>query len=239
MREIVDIIEEVVNGLSFSTEIKTVTDNGNDNYTLGVCCTYQVQPKCDVAINGIIYPVTDIENNTSITVDLNGNPVPVVGDNIDIAAPAYFHGTIPAINEELDEIQDSGDQVEAPMVYLFEVISETFNNDEEERIERESVLRLFFLGGADFDDWYTDDHYKNAIVPMRNLVYEFIKSIDREQCLFADFDTYTLINHAKFGVFTDNNGHVSRFFNADLSGVEMRVTLPILKNFACSDACNC
>ena len=85
MREIVDIIEDLVSGLTFTSEIKTVTDNGNDNYTLGVCCTYQIQPHCYVAINGTDYLVTDIANNESITI--NSNVLPVVGDNIVIKAP--------------------------------------------------------------------------------------------------------------------------------------------------------
>lgn len=235
MREIVDIIENVVNGLSFTTEVKTVTDNANGTYTLGVCCSYHVQPYCYVTINAVQYLVTDITNNESITIE-NGAAV-VVGDTIEITAPKYFHGTRPAINEELDEIESDMDKI--PMVYLFEVISENFSNDSENRIERESTLRLFFLGGANFQDWYTDEHYKYAIVPMRNLVFEFIDAVNADSCTFADFDNYTLINHAKFGVFTDNNGHTNRFFNEDLSGVEMRVSLPIIQNFACSDACNC
>ncbi len=70
MREIVDIIENIVNGLSFTTTIKTVTDNGNGTYTLGVCCTYHVQPFCNVTINAVSYRVTDIVNNESITIIL-------------------------------------------------------------------------------------------------------------------------------------------------------------------------
>jgi len=235
MREIVDIIENIVNGLSFTTTIKTVTDNGNGTYTLGVCWTYHVQPFCNVTINAVSYRVTDIVNNESITIEAGA--APLVGDVIEISAPKYFHGTRPATNEELAEIVNVSDKL--PFVYLFEVISESFSNDEEERIERESTMRLFFLGGANFDDWYTDDHYKYAIIPMRNLVFKFIDSVNSDMATFADFDNYTLINHAKFGVFTDNNGHTNRFFNEDLSGVEMRVTLPVLKDIACSDACDC
>lgn len=235
MREIVDILEIIVNGLSATTTVKTVTDNGNSTYTLGVCCTYHVQPYCYVTINAVQYRVTDILNNESITIE-NGAAV-VVGDTIEIAAPKYFHGTRPATNEELAEIEGISDKI--PMVYVFEVISETYSNNDEERIERESTIRMFFLGAANFEDWYTDDHYKYAITPMRNLAFEFINSINNDTCTFADFDNYTLINHAKFGVFTDNNGHTNRFFNEDLSGVEMRVVLPLLKDFACSDACNC
>tara|TARA_Y100001973_G_C5111850_1_gene288116 strand:- start:106 stop:813 length:708 start_codon:yes stop_codon:yes gene_type:complete len=235
MREIVDIIENVVSSLSFTTEIKTVTDNGNGTYTLGVCCTYHVQPFCTVSINGIDYRVTDIVNDSSITIE--SNTPPLVGELVNISAPKYFHGTRPATNEELSEITDVSDKL--PFVYLFEVINESFSNDEENRIERESNLRLFFLGSANFSNWYTDDHYKYAIVPMRNLVFKFIEAINTDMATFADFDNYNLINHVKFGVFTDNNGHTNRFFNEDLSGVEMRVTLPVLKDIACSDACDC
>jgi hypothetical protein len=235
MREIVDILETVVNGLTFTAPILTVTDNGGDSYTLGVDCTYHIQPYCYIAINETDYQVTDIVNDQSITI--NSNVLPVVGDIITVSAPKYFHGTRPATNEELAEIEGVSDKI--PMVYVFEVISENYSNNEENRIERESTIRLFFLGGADFQNWYTGDHYKYAITPMRNLAFQFIKSINNDSGTFAQFDNYTLLNHAKFGIYTDNNGHTNRFFNEDLSGVEMRVTLPIIKDFACSDACNC
>jgi hypothetical protein len=94
------------------------------------------------------------------------------------------------------------------------------------------------MGPADFQNWNTDDHYSNAIIPMRNLCFAFIEEVNNS-FMFSDFTDYNLINHVKFGVFTDNKGHTNNFFNENLSGVEMRVTLPVYKNIACSDACNC
>ena len=72
MRETVDIIEDLVSGLTFTSEIKTVTDNGNNNYTLGVCCTYQIQPYCYVPINGTDYLVNPDGTRTSAAGDYYG-----------------------------------------------------------------------------------------------------------------------------------------------------------------------
>ena len=74
---------------------------------------------------------------------------------------------------------------------------------------------------------------------MRSLVDKFLQAIDKDKATFSDFDNYTLINHPNMGVYKQNIGHTESFFNENLSGVEMRVSLPIRKKkITCSVQCN-
>ena len=89
----------------------------------------------------------------------------------------------------------------------------------------------------DAENWKTADHYEKCIIPMRNLANEFVNYLNDDECQFGDFE-YTLINHAKIGVFTEGVGHTTQLFNEEISGVEMRFSVPIYKSFACNGACN-
>jgi hypothetical protein len=228
------IIKSIIESLTFTQAILSIVDNLDGTFTLGVCKTYHLQPVCSyVSIDSVNYRVVGIVNNESITIKAGAQPPQT---EVIISAPKYFNGTRPAVNEELSQINQESDKL--PLVYLFEIITETYNNNDELQLERESALRLFFLGPANFESWKTVDHYDNAIIPMTNLALAFIDYLNNNECDFQRVDNYSLINHAKFGVFTDNKGHTNNFFNENLSGVEMRITLPINKSIACSDACN-
>jgi hypothetical protein len=53
----------------------------------------------------------------------------------------------------------------------------------------------------------------------------------QETAIIGDFEEeeYTIIPHAKAG-FYDKLGHVKNLFSMELSGVELRISLPINKN---------
>jgi len=234
-RETVDIVKEIVENLSFSEPILEVVDNGDDTFTLRVCNTHLVQPICGtVVIDTVTYSVTAVDHNESITVSSTVAPPQT---NIDISAPSFFFGTTMAVNQELSRITETSDKL--PLVYLFEVFEETFTNDSNSRNDRTSPLRMFFLGPADFTNWKTADHHENAIKPMRNLAYDFIDYVTARSKEFGDVNEFRPKDHVKFGVFTDNKGHTNSLFNEKLSGVELRVNLPIRKSIACSEDCNC
>ena len=68
---------------------------------------------------------------------------------------------------------------------------------------------------------------------MRNMLYKFIDHLNGSN-IIGEFDSYKAINHAKFGVFVSSKGgHTQRIFNDKLSGVELRIDLPILKSRVC------
>ena len=233
-KQTVDIVRELVESLTFTFNIDSIVDNGDGTYTLNGCKTYQLQamPNCTIEIGGLPYTITNVEHNESITI--TGNPVPTV-NSFTVPAPFYFHGTVIQTNLELSQIEFF-DRI--PMVYLLEVLEDNYNNNSEIPLDRESSLRLFFLTNADFTDWKTSDHYKNAVLPMRNLADGFIHALNGNKFI-DNFDNYTLINRVNFGVYTTDKGYTQQIFNDNLSGVEMQVTLPILPEFRCDEKCPC
>jgi len=229
MIETVDIVESLVSQLDFTFIIDSCTDNLDGTYTLATCNTYQLQtlPNCPISIDGSSYVITEVVNNQSITI--KGTSKPIVTE-FAIPKPFYFHGTAIKTNIELSKIDTFN---KFPMVYLLEVLQDRFFARDEVN-ERETDLRLFFLAPSKFGEWTTDDHYKGAILPMRNLAYQFIKVLNDSK-LINNFAEYTLINRVNFGVYVTDKGNESRIFNDDLSGVEMRITLPIKRNLNCNN----
>lgn len=234
-KQITDIIETLVNQLTFSDTINNLIDNVDGTFTIEVCNTYHVQPICSkIDIGGTLYKVTQVVNNTSITFTASVAPV---GTTYSIEGPKYFHGTRIAINNELTQITIGSNKI--PMVFVWEVIRETFNLDEENRIERNSDLRIFFLGQRPPGVDKTDTLYADAVTPMWNLSHEFVKLLKNTSCTIGELDgNFTLINFAKFGV-ESAAGATDSFFNEELSGTELRIDLPILKDFTSTGVCDC
>ncbi len=234
-KQITDIIESLVNQLTFTGAINNLIDNTDGTFTIEVCNTFHTQPVCSmIDIGGTDYKVTEVVNNTSITFTASVAPV---GTTFSIEGPKYFHGTRIAINNELSKITQGSDKL--PMVFVWEVIREIFNLDFDNPVERNSDLRIFFLGQRAPGVDKTDTLYADAVVPMWNLAHEFIKLIKNSTCNIGELDgNFTIINFAKFGV-EGAAGASDSFFNEELSGVELRIDLPVLKDFTSAGACDC
>lgn len=231
-KETVEIVRDLVNLLDFTFVIDNATDNGDGTYTLESCNTYHLQatPNCPIIIDGSSYTITEVQSNEYIIV--KGASIPVVTE-FAVPKPYYFHGTVLNTNVELSRIDYFN---KFPMVYLLEVITDTFNN-EDEAVERESDLRLFFLTSANFQDWKTGDHYKEAILPMRSLAYNFINILNSNK-IISNFAQYSMVNRVNFGVYVTDKGNTERIFNDNMSGVELRLTLPIKRDLSCKINCN-
>lgn len=217
----VDILEDFIGTFDLSGEVLSFSDDGS-NTTLLVSKTFHVRKRMLLEVDGTIYTVMSVVNNTSITI----RGVLSSADTYKISSPFYFHGTPMMTNAHINGAKES-DKV--PMVYLYEILKEK-DKRENSRIVRESDLRLFFLDSANFDDWETDDHYTQRLLGLNNLVDYFIEKARKYECCFYLYDTdFTRINHVKWGVYRDNAGHDRRIFDDDLTGVELSFTLPLKK----------
>ena len=140
------------------------------------------------------------------------------------------HGTIIDGNIQLTTIKDGEDKY--PLIFQHEITRETFFNDKRNKLERESEVDLFFLCVADFKEWQIAEHNKFAIKPMRELALKFIEELKTSNGI-GEFDTFEILDHVKFGVYTSEKGHTERIFNDNLSGVQLRTTIPFLKTCGC------
>ena len=215
----VDIMETFINTLNLSGDVKSFSDDGT-NTTIFVDETYHARPFMTIDIDGTDYNIRSVNFNVSIEV----SGVVSAPSVYTIPNPFYFHGTPIMTN---NHISGASENNKAPMIYLYEIIKET-EMSENSSIVRESDLRLFFLDSANFSEWETDDHYSQRLKGLNSLVDKFIEEARNYICCFYLYETsFTRINHANFGVYLDNKGHVKNLFDDHLTGVELSFTLPL------------
>lgn len=109
-----------------------------------------------------------------------------------------------------------------PLIWLLETIRFTeFGKDQP--LEFQSDLRLFFLDETNVAQYMTKDHRNNVVQPMNQLIDEFVRTINSNRKFKRILDTER-ITFSRFGVERDN-GVFQNVLDANLSGVELRITL--------------
>jgi hypothetical protein len=225
------LLYSVIQLIDKSVTIKNVIDNHDGTYSIDSCNTKWLTLKSIFTYSGVDYTVMEIDPNVSMTI--KGSAAPLAG-TFDISAPFFFHGTIIATGEELHNINSTFDKF--PMIFLHEVTEETFDNDEESSIDRTSDCSLYFMVDSNIQDWKTDLHYKYAIRPMRNLLFELIEVLNNNKGI-GEFDNYRVADHARWGVYIIDKGHTKQIFKDNLSGTSLKINIPFLKNLICT-ACS-
>jgi len=235
-RETVDIVEDIVTSLVNKVVVNSVVNNNDGTFTFFTDNTSYLAPhkNSGIEINGNEYKILNTEEypfefNCFFTVESQVDLSSIT--EINLNSLYYHHGTAMATKSYLDN-EKVPTWNKYPLVYLLEVLRDRFNNNENLRLDRTSRLRLFFLSETDEDNWNTDQHYEYSIKPMRNVLYNFIDSLNNNAEI-GKFDNYEAINHSKFGVYESDKGHTRRIFSDKLSGVELIIDLPILKGSLC------
>jgi len=230
-QSIIDIIEELIASLSFTVQVQASVNNLNGTQTIAVCDIFHAQPGFIITIGPDIYTITAI-NAQANTITLSpAAPLIAAPSTFSLYAPFFFHGTPPETNTELADERDAF--AKTPMVYLLETLTEEFNEDQENTVERVSSLRLFFLTQANFSKWLTADFYNNAIEPMRRLMENFYEAMRTSRRFYTKEQEFSITNHARFGIYISSRGVEKSLFVDNLSGVEMIIDLTILKDRAC------
>jgi hypothetical protein len=220
VKETFELLRPVVDRINKRIHIDRT--EGNKIFT---CNTLWLFPRHTFTVADTEYRVKDIEPNEWVEFE---SAAPVA--DFDIPAPFFFHGTILATNEELSNIGQSWNKF--PMIYLHEITRERIDVDEESTIDRESECDLYFMTEADFQNWLTNDHYKYAVRPMRNLVFEFIKALKGSSNV-GEFEQFTVMDQAKWGVYLSGKGQVNQIFRDNLSGTQLKINIPFLKTDDC------
>lgn len=231
MFTIVDFIKNIVSSLEFTEYVDNITQTSTETQ-FDTCRTHQVTKGNYIVINGIKYKVKDFELNTWISVS---GVVPLPFDSYTILAPNFFNGTPMMVSNVLADIRDWKKKL--PMVYLLEVIREQRFNSRTNKLDRISDLRIFFLMSSNFEDWDISQHYDLAIEPMDNFLNDFIHAL-RYNAQVGEFDEYETINRANFGVYISKpskrsgkyEDNITKLIDENVSGVELRINLPIQKN---------
>ena len=231
MRDITKKVEATIGKLTRTVTIDVISDLGDGIYRLDTCCTYWLRPCKTITIDSVDYKIQSFVQNESLTI--KGDVLPTAA-TFTITPPYYKHGTPMATNNELFHV-DNDQQL--PLVWLLEILTQSVFQNEENPLDYSSDLRLFFLDEYDPEDDLTSDIYTDIIRPMQSMVEEFIKEVKKDGN-YNDVDEYSTINWSKFGVYTTNKGSTSKVLDAYLSGIEVKITLEIMKIENCND-CVC
>ena len=138
-----------------------------------------------------------------------------------LSDPFWITGTKLATNSEWSKAEKNL-MKKTPLIWLLEVIRlRRYGRDSV--IEFESDLRMFFLDETNVAQYYTADHRENVVYPMERLCDEFIKVVEANRN-YKTIENYDIITFSRFGVERDN-GIFQNVLDANLSGVELRITL--------------
>jgi len=167
---------------------------------------------------------------TKVDVDVSIQLIPIGHTNeptdiLYLTSPFWITGTKLATNAEWSKAEKSL-MKKTPLAWLLEVIRlRKYGRDSV--IEFESDLRMFFLDETNATQYYTSDHRENVVFPMERLALEFIKQIENNRN-FQTIDQYDIVTFSRFGVEREN-GMFQNVLDANLSGVELRITLTKFK----------
>ncbi len=231
MTTTVDIVRTLVENYAPKSAITAVEDLGSNSWKLTVCKLFNTRPLRRITIDGELYDVTAIDADAkTITVTSTDD----LSSAVLYYPPAitFFHGTPIATQQELAKIKDTVDKL--PMIYLLEIIEDKHYPSKQDARDRDAQIRLFFLDEANYQDWDTDHHYSGAIVPMANLAVDFMDEYLFYHKQLDKFEPYSLIYHPKFNPQINFNGVLESLFPDQVSGVEIKVTLPVRKTFTCN-----
>jgi len=224
--QITDIISAIVTSIRDTGTISSITKSGNI-YTVYTSDTKKLKQYHYVVINSNSYQITEILLNTYFKIT---SSTAVTGTQWIAEAPYFYSGTPIAIDSILKQIQNGSKKY--PVIVLFETIRQNIINDNTKATGINADVNLFFMDNANFKDWLTEDHYENVIEPMQEYLDEFIAACNKSIYINEyEFDKYNIINHAKWGIYVEEKGKVRSIFTDELSGIELQMTLPIMRHY--------
>lgn len=225
---VADIIETFINSITFKGNVISCVLDGV-NTVLTVENALFSREGLSISIDG-----TDTTIVSATFSECSTDTITVSGSFADCSEfvlqdPVYLHGTPYATNSHLSRARMAGERI-TPLIYLLEVLETRDDGRQSETVSAD--IRLFFVDDANVADWLTDDHYTEVITQMNRLA-DYVIAKAQEYSGFSHDFAVRGYSHANWGQYADLKGYIQRIFNVNLSGVERRLNLPILKD------CNC
>lgn len=192
----------------------------NDDEQRGDICNTKWSRKGKTLTVGIdSFLIDEVEPNEWIKV--SQAPPPIFDGLAVLPSPFYIDGTKKAVNREWT-LSTNNLFEKTPIVWLLGTLNyKQFGR--ESVFNFESSLRIFFLDETDIVNYYTSDHETNVVYPMKQLAMEFIETINKNRN-YKTIEDWEIIEFTRFGV-EQENGMFQNILDANLSGVELRITL--------------
>jgi hypothetical protein len=217
LKDIVYIVKEIVESMDNTVNVSSFV--GNDLVTCGLKWARVGMTVTDSGDNE--YIVTAI-NHEARTMTVDGGTFS--GTTIALKMPLFSSGTPIATNTEWKAF-DRDERNKLPFAWLVEPTREKFKG-EQDTLERESDILMVFLDSNNVTKWFTIDTHDNRLQSLYNMVDAFIQAIKENPLFYSDLLEFDTKNFTKFGKET-SKGMEANIIDANLTGVELRLTLPI------------
>lgn len=223
---ITSFIGDLVDLLRQRADIIAITNPSTGVYVVEVSSLLNLTVGKIVTIGGVNYKVTAIDANTpSFTVRSTSAPA---GTQYKTGYPFWLHGRFLAADLELKHQADANRKY--PIIYLAENYNTEENLDPTQQVGETVTCSIFIMAPANFADWNTVQHYSNVIDAMDTIGNDFITLIKSNPFIqYKEFEQLERIRHPKWGLIREYKGGSDNIFTDNLSGIEMRLSIPIRK----------
>jgi len=231
-----EIINTIVDLFRKTGSVSAVVDNGNGTATFATDSTDGLTVgDCEnpfVSVGGVSYEVVSFTADTDITVNFTALPS---GSTWTSDAPYVYYGNPIQMSNEIDKEQNPN--AKYPAIIVFENGNSVQELEPISTIESTESLEMFFVDIANYEDWLIDDFYSNVVNAMEDLSYEFVDACRQYKYIEELTATATRERISKWGVrlIRSGKGSADTIFNDNLSGVSLRIDLPISR--ALNDEC--
>lgn len=213
--------------MTITVNVSNAFDNGDNTFTVESCDTQHLRECSKFEYEGNIYRVESFVQDEQII--LSGGPL-IVND-FNLPPPTLLVDSPRFANEELAQMTQNGFD-HHPFIWVLETFETPYNNDETSLIIASPQVRLFFLDISQDQQWLNSDHRINVIGPMKSLIDQFIYNLDKYKGV-DDIERFSTIDRVRFGKFEQNKGNTASILGEELSGVELRLNIPL------KDCCDC
>ena len=182
------------------------------------------------------FPIVSVDyvNNSMILdfpKDPEGAPISWTGDTGTLNDVYFFIGTPLRTNAEWLSFSNN-EMLKTPFIWLVEPTREK-KLGVSSIIERESDIRLLLLDNNNSANWLTKNVHENRLGALYNLASEIENVANDNVKWFKEIETVDVKNYTRFGTETPQ-GFEANIIDADLTGVEMRFTLKVIKQAYCN-----
>ena len=228
--------DEIVAKLDRKLTIEAVTITATTG--VGICKSvkWARESKTVTDATARVYSIISVDYDTN-TIELTNildafdAPIAPVGP-LTLELPTFFIGTPLRTNNEWRDFS-SNEMNKTPFIWMLEPTSEEIQGFKSS-IERVSDIHLVVLDSNNSQQWQTGDVHDNRLQAIYNLVEEIRKAIALNVAYFDNSaETVKIKNFTRFGS-ESAQGFDANIIDADLTGVEMRFTLSVIKQ-----ACKC
>ena len=220
MEDITRIVKrEVIDKMNKKLVIKSITGNSI------VCCNVKWSRigKSITDENGIEYKIVSVDYDEHIL----GLDKPFTGTLAVLKPVLFLHGTPKEVNIEWGKLSKNESE-KIPLIWLVEPVDET-PYGRGAGLERESNWRVVFIENYDARNWTIKDIHSNRAQSLVNLKEEFMNAVEKNP-IFKPIDRQDTRYLNKLGS-EGAQGFEKDILNANLTALDLRVTVPIYKTY--------